>query len=111
MIRRLQPGGPFDVVATDVVERARVVPVRFLQPGVDAMTVGRFILVRRDRLEDRALLAHELVHVRQWRDLGAVRFLLRYVAAYLRARRRGLGHWDAYRAVPFEAEARELAGR
>ncbi|MGH8998990.1 MAG: hypothetical protein ACRDY7_06315, partial [Acidimicrobiia bacterium] len=37
------------------------------------MTLGRFVLVRRDHLGDEPLLAHELVHVRQWRDLGVAR--------------------------------------
>jgi hypothetical protein len=49
--------------------------------------------------------------VRQWRELGAVRFLSRYLGAYARGRRRGLGHQDAYEAIPLEAEARALAGR
>ena len=39
------------------------------------MTLGRVILLRRDHAGDEALLAHELVHVRQWRELGPVRFL------------------------------------
>jgi hypothetical protein len=35
------------------------------------------------------LLLHELVHVRQWRDAGPVRFLARYLGDYLRGRLRG----------------------
>jgi hypothetical protein len=91
-------------------ERARVVVVPFLTPGVVAMTLGRVILVRRGHETDAGLLAHELVHVEQWRTHGAVGFLRAYLGAYVRARRSGLGHWAAYRAIPFEAEARERSG-
>jgi uncharacterized protein DUF4157 len=75
------------------------------------MTLGRVILLRRGHATDQALLAHELVHVRQWRELGAGRFLWRYLGAYLRGRATGLGHQRAYEAIPLEVEARELAGR
>ena len=108
-MRRIE--GDFPLVPPADVTRARIVGVRWLTPGVAAMTIGRLILLRRDHAEDRALLAHELVHVRQWRELGPVRFLWRYLGAYLRARASGLGHQQAYRAIPLEVEARELAGR
>ncbi len=88
------------------VERARLIVVSVLTPGIVAMTVGRFVFLRRGHETDVGLLAHELVHVQQWREFGAPRFLYRYLGAYLRSRARGLGHWDAYRAIPFEAEAR-----
>lgn len=91
--------------------RARVVRVPWLAPGTSAMTLGRWILVRRGREQDEALLAHELVHLRQWRELGGFAFLREYLGAYWRGRRRGLRHRDAYLAIPFEAEARRLAGR
>jgi len=93
------------------LDRARVATVPVLTPGIAGMTLGRWILVRRGHEHDGALIAHELVHVRQWRELGPVRFLSRYLGAYARARRRGLGHRAAYEAIPLEAEARALAGR
>jgi hypothetical protein len=91
--------------------RARIVVVPFLTPGVVAMTLDRWILVRRGSEADVGLLAHELVHVEQWRVRGAARFLREYLVAYVRGRRAGLGHWPAYRAIPFEAEARLRSGR
>lgn len=92
-------------------ERARVVVVPLLTPGVSGMTLDRWILLRRGHELDRALLAHELVHVRQWRELGVVRFLSRYLSTYVRGRFRGLGHRAAYAAIPFEREARALTSR
>jgi Domain of unknown function (DUF4157) len=93
------------------LDRARLVTVPVLTPGVAGMTLGRWVLVRRRHEHDRGLIAHELVHVRQWRELGAARFLARYLGAYARGRWRGLGHRAAYEAIPLEAEARVLAGR
>ncbi len=90
--------------------RARVVIVRWLTPGVAAMTLGRFVLVRRGQEDNVELIAHELVHVEQWREYGPARFLARYLAAYVRGRRAGLAHWAAYRAIPFEQEARLRSG-
>jgi hypothetical protein len=92
------------------VRRARIVVVPVLTPGVVGMTLGRWILLRRGHERDAGLLAHELVHVEQWRRLGPVRFLGAYLGAYARARRDGLDHASAYRAIPFEAEARRRSG-
>ena len=97
------------VPAADAM-RARIVIVPVLTPGVAAMTVGRLVFLRRDHERDAVLIAHELVHVQQWRELGAARFLSRYLAAYVKGRRLGLGHWAAYRAIPFEVEARARTG-
>lgn len=76
-----------------------------MPPGAAAITLGRVVSVRRRFATDERLLRHELVHVRQWRQLGTVGFLARYLGAYLRWRLRGYGHWAAYRRIPLEVEA------
>ena len=78
-------------------------------PGAAATTLGPLVLVRRDCADDERLLAHELVHVRQWRRLGVGGFALRYLRAYLRWRLAGYPHWGAYRRIPLEVEAEWLA--
>jgi hypothetical protein len=108
-VRRVE--GDFTLVPPADVARARIVDVPFLTPGTAAMTLGPLILLRRGHAGDEALLAHELVHVRQWRELGVVRFLWRYLSAYSRGRFGGLTHQEAYEAIPLEVEARHLAGR
>jgi Domain of unknown function (DUF4157) len=55
------------------------------------------------------LLAHELVHVRQYHRLGAAAFLGYYVGEYLRGRLAGASHAEAYRAISFEREAEAAA--
>lgn len=74
-------------------------------PGASAITLGRVVSVRRRFAADERLVAHELVHVRQWQAFGVVGFLRRYVGSYLRWRLRGYGHWAAYRRIPLEVEA------
>jgi hypothetical protein len=74
-------------------------------PGSAAITLGRLISVRARSADDEQLLRHELVHVRQWRELGVVGFLRRYLGAYLRGRLDGLSHHEAYRHIPLEEEA------
>jgi hypothetical protein len=80
------------------------------------MTLGDRVFVRPEVLHGPAgrlgpLVVHELVHVRQWHDYGAVGFLRRYMSRYFSGIIRGLGHRAAYRANPYEAEAREVAER
>ena len=58
-----------------------------------------------------ALLAHELVHVEQYRQLGAWRFRWAYLREYLSGRLRNLGHEAAYRDISFEHAAREVEDR
>jgi hypothetical protein len=82
------------VAAMTVMHRVYVDPRLF---DADPDTLARLIL-------------HELVHVRQWNDAGPVRFLVRYVGDYLRARLGGRNHQDAYRAIRYEVEARRIAG-
>jgi hypothetical protein len=112
VVGRLSPAELIRFHAVPARDRARVrfVLVPRLTRGIAAMTLGRYVLVCRGHERDRELLAHELVHVRQWREQGAIRFLLRYLGAYVVNRRRGLDHWDAYEAIPFEIEARTLTG-
>lgn len=52
------------------------------------------------------LLAHELVHVRQYREQGFFRFLSAYAGEYLTGRWRGRSHGCAYREISYEAQAR-----
>lgn len=99
------------------------VPVREARPwlrrlwigDVAAITLPWAVYLRPDLLAGPAetsapLLVHELVHVRQWRDLGVGGFTVRYLTEYLRSRLSGWSHAEAYARVSFEREARHLAG-
>ena len=81
---------------------------------ISAMTLGHNIFVDPAVLTSAKhrpgqLLVHELVHVRQWGELGVIRFLWRYLSGYLGGRWKGLGHHASYLAIPLEVEARVAA--
>jgi hypothetical protein len=78
---------------------------RLVAPGAAATTLGRFVFITPHAGASARLRRHELVHVRQWRRLGVVRFLVRYLGSYLRWRIRRYPHWAAYRRIPLEIEA------
>ncbi len=94
---------------------------RLMGKRAAAITIRSTVFVRSDIVDAvltgamPELTAHELVHVRQWREQGAVRFLCRYVSEYLRLRLFGLGHDDAYRRIGAEwaayAEAAHIVHR
>lgn len=99
----------FDHLDAGVVGRARIRVARHLPKQADAMTIGRTIYVRPGHEGSDGLLAHELVHVRQWQQYGALGFLRRYLGAYVANLVRQRNHMAAYRAIPFEVEARAEA--
>lgn len=57
------------------------------------------------------LIVHELAHLDQYRRIGALRHIAGYTGDYLSARWHGRNHWDAYRDIRLEIEARAVAAR
>lgn len=112
-MRRLEPVelDAYDILDRSLAERVRIVRVPILPPGASGMTLGRFILLRSDldRSGSRQLIAHELVHVRQFAEQGVVRFLATYLRDYVRQLRALRRHRAAYLAIPAEVEARAEA--
>lgn len=87
---------------------------RFAPISVGAMALGRNIYFEGNfdpfSADGIATIGHELVHVSQWRGtggflLGPVSFAIMYVWEYVLNRLRGMGRYDAYRAIRFEREA------
>lgn len=109
-MRRLE--GPeltsYDVIDPAAATRVRIVRVPVLPRGADGMTIGRWIFLKhdRDRTGDRELLAHELVHVRQYLELGYLRFSIRYLWHYAAGLLAHRHLRRAYLSIPAEVEAR-----
>jgi len=113
--RRLEPDEvlSFDHISDHILDRVRLIRTNLIPPAADGMTLGRFVLLRDDHIErtGSTLLAHELVHVRQFAEMGAPRFFTAYIGSYLRNLRRTRSHRQAYLDIPLEQEAREIAAR
>ncbi len=73
--------------------------------GYVGITLGDVIIVKRGLGDDEALLAHERVHVDQWRRLGLWRFARIYLGSYLRSRLAGYDHATSYHRIPLEVDA------
>ena len=100
----------------------RVAPAwfrRFWAKGIAAVALPNGVFVQpavMDRFRSGAepersgtLIVHELMHIEQWRRLGPIRHLAQYISDYLKSRWNGFGHWEAYRSIRIEQEARDVA--
>lgn len=99
----------YDVVSADVAGRIRVVKVPFIPGGYAGMTLGRHVLLAREVADDgsSALMAHELIHARQWSELGVVGFSGKYVSSFARNLARHRRWQRAYSNIDAEVEARQ----
>jgi len=75
----------------------------FERMDFDGITYRNFYFLRREHGLNESLHFHELVHIVQWRALGAERFLLAYAM--------GLHSAGEYRSNPFEQIAFDLEDR
>ncbi len=109
-LARIHPIAPESVTVVSAPRLLRTVWGK----STGAMTLGNRILVdpvvlERGGRELTALLMHEMVHARQWQEMGPRRFLASYLRQYMVARVTGANHRDAYLAIGAEVEARSLA--
>ena len=97
----------YDLVDASVACRVLIQRVPTPGPVARAMTLGRLILITRDddRRGGSELLAHELVHAAQYRQLGFWSFLRVYLTDYARNLKRLRRHGRAYLAIGLEVEA------
>ena len=102
----------FDHISDGLCRRVRLIRTNLLPPAADGMTIGRFVLLRDDHIDRResSLLAHELVHVRQFAEMGMPRFFAEYFGSYAKNLLRTRNHRQAYLDIPLEIEARAEAG-
>jgi hypothetical protein len=94
---------------------------RFWAKGIAAVALPNGVYVQPSVMEriragaepqrSGKLLVHELMHIEQWRRLGAFRHVTQYSGDYLRGRFSRKGHWESYRAIRLEVEARSVASQ
>ena len=84
--------------------------------GITAVAMPWGIYLHPDRIAEPLdslgpLIVHELTHIDQWRRLGPIGWARAYLGDYVRSRRAGSAHQEAYRTIGLEVEAREVARR
>lgn len=101
----------YDLIPADLSRRVWVVRVPEPPGPYSGMAIGRFVFLAGDVAPSGSsrLLAHELVHVRQWAELGIVGFLFRYLRDFAVGLKRHRNWHRAYRQIDVEVEARRLA--
>lgn len=102
-------------------ERVNVLPASILmrslwRKGIQGQTHGRLVFVdpgvlhgEPDRLA--RLVIHELVHVRQYKAAGYLRFTLSYIREYVKGRLSGKTARQAYLDISAEREARAVTAQ
>jgi len=101
----------YDHLPPELAKRVWLIEIGYLPGRYLGMTLGRFILLA-DMVpptDGDLLLAHELVHVRQWSELGLVGFSYRYLRDFLAGIRRHRRWHQAYSEIEAEVEARRVA--
>lgn len=99
-LRLVNIDGRWQAVVEDDTSALLLRSARCIPQGSAAITFGRRVFTRR-LMPSRALVRHELTHVRQYARLGWLRFLSRYGAEMATV---------GYRDISLEQEARSVAG-
>ncbi len=81
--------------------------VKVLSLGfANAITLWPFILLQNKELaEDKTLLIHEQIHLKQQLEMLIIGFYLLYLIEYLMYRIKGNNHLESYLKISFEQEA------
>ena len=74
--------------------------------GANAVTLVNTIYYAMPQSQVRAKLRrHEMVHIEQFKKLGAIMFFALYFYEYFKGRLQGMKHWEAYMNISLEKEA------
>ncbi|MEM7325091.1 MAG: hypothetical protein AAF531_18525 [Actinomycetota bacterium] len=99
----------YDLCPEPIARRVRVIRIPLIPGGYAGMTLGRTVLLAKDVARDgtSSLMAHELVHARQWTDQGLFRFAWAYTSSFTR-NFYTLRSWNkAYHQIDAELEAKQ----
>jgi len=111
-VRSLTPAEikAYDLIPESIARRARVITIPKPPGPFQGFAVGRNVWLTKPVEADgnSALLAHELVHLRQWNELGVVGFSVRYLQDFFKGVRTHRNWMKAYSNINAEAEARQL---
>lgn len=95
------------------MKEARIIKTRLIWPGRSGWTFRNWIFIKPglSKAREARLIAHEKVHVDQYREEGTARFLAKYFAEYLVNLIKYKNHHRAYREISYEIEARQVSAK
>lgn len=83
----------------------KITNCKILKPlKINAIVLYPFVLYC-DPEPDAKIISHEQVHLDQIKRDGVLKFYSKYLWEYLKGRKRGLSHYEAYRNISYEEEA------
>lgn len=101
----------YDLVDVELAKKVRIFRTIYIPGGFHGICLVNWIFFTRDVADDgeSTLLAHELIHVRQWQQRGVFGYLSWYLRSFgtcLRKQRRWM---PAYHDIEAELEAKQEA--
>ncbi|MGH1502649.1 MAG: hypothetical protein ACRBI6_03780 [Acidimicrobiales bacterium] len=110
-LRDVERAAYVSLCPADRLDQVRIIRIPFVPGGFAGITLGTTVCLTHAEPADGTskLIAHELVHVRQWGERGVVGFLRWYLADYARNLRRHRRSRLAYLEIEAEREARLTA--
>lgn len=83
----------------------KIMNCKILKPlKINAIVLYPFVLYC-DPKPDPKIISHEQVHLDQIKRDGVLKFYSKYLWEYLKGRKKGLSHYEAYRKISYEEEA------
>lgn len=101
----------YDAVDPEIARLVRVCKIPYIPGGFHGICLGRYIFLAIDVADDgdSSLLAHEMVHVRQWNERGVPGYLAWYLKSFGSNLVKTKRWMPAYREIDAEIEARQEA--
>jgi len=103
----------YALLPTEIAMKVRIFKIPEITKLFRGITIGRWIFLTKELPCDGKsnLIAHELVHVRQWVELGILGFLSRYLSEFFKKLIKTRNWMKSYYQISLECQAREEAAR
>lgn len=101
----------YDVLPDEILKNVKVIKMPRISKTFTGITLGKYIFLSKKLEYDgkSLLIAHELVHVRQWHELGVIGFLWKYLSEFFKGLIKEKNWMKAYNKISLEQEAQLIA--
>lgn len=101
----------YDFVPKNVINQVKIINIPNIMGTFKGLTIGKYIFISKKIPCDGSshLIAHELVHVRQWNELGIIGFTVKYLSDFFSKLIKHKNWINAYSEIILESEARDIS--